>query len=407
MPAFINLQQYYAEAFLLERARQLPGIDIRWRNRVVGVVGQGDHAEVTIETPEGVYGLTAEYLVACDGARSPIRGMVGAAFVGETFEDQFLIADVKMRAGFPTERWFWFDPPFHSGQSALLHKQPDDVWRIDLQLGREADPEVERQPERVRPRIERMLGHGEFTFEWISLYRFQCRRMERFVHGRILFAGDAAHQVSPFGARGANSGVEDAENLAWKLDLLLGDGSGRLLESYDVERIQAAEDNILNSTRATDFIAPHNAYERRLRNVTLRLARGHEFAKRMVNAGRLSRPTPYESPLSTADDAAWEAGPAPGMHMVDAPHGDGFLTDAFVAAGQGFTLLHWGGAPACPPDVAVIEMGVAGTVRAARYGAREGSAYLLRPDGYVAARFHAPTEGAVAAALVRARGGVA
>ena len=147
--------------------------------------------------------------------------MVGAEFAGQVFEDQFLIADVKMTAEFPTERWFWFDPPFHAGRSALLHKQPDDIWRIDLQLNPDADPAVEKQPENVRPRIARMLGHDKFDFEWISLYKFQCRRMEKFIHGRVIFAGDAAHQVSPFGARGANSGLEDAENLAWKLDRVL------------------------------------------------------------------------------------------------------------------------------------------------------------------------------------------
>ena len=139
--------------------------------------------------------------------------MVGAEFSGKMFEDQFLIADVRMSAEFPTERWFWFDPPFHAGRSALLHKQPDDIWRIDLQLNPDADPVVEKRPENVRPRIARMLGHEKFEFEWISLYKFQCRRMDKFIHGRVIFAGDAAHQVSPFGARGANSGLEDAENL--------------------------------------------------------------------------------------------------------------------------------------------------------------------------------------------------
>ena len=139
MPAFINLQQYYAEAYLVDRVQQLPQIDLRWRNKVTALEQHNDHAVLTIETPDGAYRLAADYVVACDGARSALRGMVGAEFEGEVFEDQFLIADVKMTAEFPTERWFWFDPPFHSGQSALLHRQPDDVWRIDLQIGADAD----------------------------------------------------------------------------------------------------------------------------------------------------------------------------------------------------------------------------------------------------------------------------
>src|SRR6476661_10016098 len=221
MPAFINLQQYYAEAYLVDRVQELPLIDLRWRNKVIGLEPRNDHVVVTIETPDGSYRLRANYVVACDGARSSLRQMVGAEFAGKVFEDQFLIADVRMTAEFPTERWFWFDPPFHAGRSPFLHKQPDDIWRIDLQLHPEADAAVEKRPEHVRPRIARMLGHDKFEFEWISLYKFQCRRMERFLHGRVIFAGDAAHQVSPFGARGANSGLEDAENLAWKLDRVL------------------------------------------------------------------------------------------------------------------------------------------------------------------------------------------
>ena len=211
--------------------------------------------------------------------------MVGAEFAGQVFEDQFLIADVKMTAAFPTERWFWFDPPFHAGRSALLHKQPDDIWRIDLQLNRFADPTVEKLPENVRPRIARMLGHDKFDFEWISLYKFQCRRMNRFIHDRVIFAGDAAHQVSPFGARGANSGLEDAENLAWKLDRVLrGTSPEALLESYHTERSAAADENIRESTRSTDFMAPNSHQEARLRKAVLSLAKETEFGKRMVNA---------------------------------------------------------------------------------------------------------------------------
>ena len=416
-PAFINLQQFYAEAYLVDRVQELPDISLRWRNKVVGLDQRNDGVILSIDTPEGPYRLAASYVVACDGARSSLRQMVGAEFAGQVFEDQFLIADVKMTAEFPTERWFWFDPPFHAGRSALLHKQPDDVWRIDLQLDRNADPAVEKQPDNVRPRLARMLGHDQFDFEWISLYKFQCRRMARFLHGRVIFAGDAAHQVSPFGARGANSGLEDAENLGWKLDRVLRKASPEtLLESYHVERSQAADENIRESTRSTDFMAPNSPYEARLRKAVLSLARETEFGKRMVNGGRLSVPSIYQTALSTADGEEWRGGPRPGASMLDAPATSpageaAYLTDAFAKNGRRFTLIEFenGKAVDRPDDVAVISIGAhalsdSAGLAAARYDARPGTAYLLRPDGYIAARFRHPTRRAIEAALSRASG---
>src|SRR2546430_13256371 len=364
-PAFINLQQFHAEAYLVDRVQELSAVDLRWRNKVIGLEPHNDHVVVTIETPDGSYRMRANYVVACDGARSSLRQMVGAEFKGQVFEDQFLIADVKMTAEFPTERWFWFDPPFHAGRSALLHKQPDDIWRIDLQLHPDADPAVEKRPENVRPRIARMLGHEKFEFEWISLYKFQCRRMDKFIHGRVIFAGDAAHQVSPFGARGANSGLEDAENLAWKLDRVLRRISPEaLLETYHTERSAAADENIRESTRSTDFMAPNSHQEARLRKAVLSLARETEFGKRMINGGRLSVPSTYETPLSSADRDAWRGGPRPGASMIDVPvasrAGDtAFLTDAFIKAGTRFTLLEFsnGAAADGPRGGGVVRIG--------------------------------------------------
>jgi len=417
-PAFINLQQYYFEEFLVERARALESegapIELRGGNKVMAVTQHDDHVTLRIDTPDGPYDLEADWLIACDGAASPLRAIMGLDFVGRVFEDNFLIADVVMEADFPTERWFWFDPPFNRGQSALLHKQPDGVWRIDLQLGWDIDKEEEKKPENVIPRLQEMLGDEvEFELEWVSIYTFQCRRMERFRHGRVIFAGDSAHQVSPFGARGANSGLQDADNLAWKLRLVIeGIAPAALLDSYDTERVQAADENILNSSRSTDFITPKSAISRVFRDAVLDLAEHHDFARPLVNSGRLSVPCVHDgSPLSGADALA--DGPArtrPGAPCPDAPLGDGFLLDHL---GDRFVLLTLG---ADAPD-ALSESGVvarrvaldadAGALAALcdRYlGDAPAAVYLIRPDQHVAARWPAYDEAETRAAIRRAIG---
>jgi 3-(3-hydroxy-phenyl)propionate hydroxylase len=411
MPAFINLQQYFVEHTLVERVAETSAIDLRWKNKVVGLDRRNDHARLTIETPDGPYQLDADWVIAADGARSAVRGLLGLGFAGVTFEEKFLIADVKMSADFPTERRFWFDPKFHSGQSALMHRQPDNVWRIDLQLGADADVEAEQRPERVRSRLQKMLGERPFELEWVSIYRFNCRRLEHFVHGRVIFVGDSAHQVSPFGARGANSGVQDAENLAWKLSEILAGRAGQdLLDSYERERVQAADENIAHSTRSTDFIAPQSGAERRLRNAVLSLAPNAEFARRMVNSGRLSVATVYATPLSTPDQAAFAGSARLGAPVPDVPvrgrNGEqGFLLERL---GRGFEVLHVknGARPQAPEGVNLIEIGEdlhddTGSF-AQRFDASPGATYVLRPDQHLTARFRAFDAKAVQKAVDRA-----
>lgn len=414
-PAFVNLQQYHLEKRLVDRVRELADagrpIEIRGRNRVTAVEPAGDRVSVRVDTPEGPYALEADWLVACDGANSPVRTMLGLDFVGRVFEDNFLIADVVMPDGadLPVERRFWFDPPFNRGQSALLHKQPDGVWRIDLQLGWSIDRAQETRPERVLPRVRAFLGpEARFELDWVSIYTFQCRRMERFRHGRVLFAGDAAHQVSPFGARGANSGIQDADNLAWKLAMVLdGRAPEALIDAYDQERVQAADENILASTRSTDFITPKSETSRLFRDAVLDLAEDHPATRPLVNSGRLSVPCSYDgSPLNGPDHAALPRRTRPGAAAVDAPLEGGWLIDRL---GGDFVLLTLGEAAAEPAGADLRCVGLPrpapGSALAERYlGSAAGAVYLIRPDQHVAARWTAFDGEAVRAAVRRAAG---
>ncbi len=411
-PAFINLQQYYVEGYLCDAVLQQPNIDVRWKHKVLAVDNRTDGVALTVESPDGSYALAADYVIACDGSRSPVRQALGLESKGQTFRDRFLIADVKMTAPFPTERWFWFDPPFHPNQSVLLHKQPDNVWRIDFQLGWDADPEEEKKPERVRPRVQALLGADtEFEFEWISVYTFACMRMEKFRHGRVLFAGDSAHLVSPFGARGANSGIQDVDNLAWKLALVLRDDApDRLLDTYASEREFAADENILNSTRATDFITPKSEVSRLFRDAVLALAKDQPFARRIVNSGRLSvSATLHDSQLNTPRTDEFFGAMVPGAPAVDAPVLiDGlkewflsFLITEFVCVtlDESKALCF---SPSTPEREVRSQQIIASAEWIARYDARPGTTYLFRPDQHVCARWRQYDETAVRAAIARA-----
>lgn len=412
-PAFINLQQPWFEKFMHDaiRAAQADGapIRIRGRNRVEAVTPAGDHVSVEISTPDGPYHLEADWLIACDGARSPVRHMLGLGFEGRVFEDNFLIADVRMKGDFPTERWFWFEPHFKSGDSALLHRQPDDIWRIDFQLGWNIDRDKELEPANIRARVDAMLGPDvDYELDWCSIYTFQCRRMEKFRHGRVIFAGDSAHQLSPFGARGANSGIQDADNLCWKLKLVLeGIAPEALLDSYEAERIQAADENILHSTRSTDFITPKSSVSRLFRNAVLDLAEHLPFARGMVNSGRLSTPCIHDgSALNGPDHPAMPQRSRPGSPCPDAPVEAGWLLRQL---GPGFILMTVDAE--APETLSAHGLTLARLALTARgnealreryLGEAASAVYLIRPDRHIAARWKSFDKSAIGAALARA-----
>ncbi|QTN34847.1 FAD-dependent oxidoreductase [Cognatishimia activa] len=400
-PAFINLQQPYFEKFIVEeiRAQQSKGapIEIRGKNCLIGLTQKGDHVLLDVDTPDGPYQIEAEYVVACDGASSPTRELLGLGFEGRVFEDNFLIADIKMKADFPVERRFWFDPPFNRGETALLHKQPDDVWRLDFQLGWGIDRRAEMDPEKIKSRVSAMIGRDiEFELVWTSIYTFRCATMEKYRHGRVFFAGDSAHQVSPFGARGCNGGIQDSDNLAWKLAMVLkGQADDALLDSYHEERKYGAEENISNSSRTADFLTPRNTAHALFRDAVLDLVEDFEFARPLVNSGRLSNPCTYDGSSLNSPDAL-PNGPArtrPGSPLPDAPLEEGFLLDR-MSSGC-FSVL--GINCDLPESIAIgadtiscLSLKADDGLLAERFlGQGESAVLLIRPDQHVAARWPA------------------
>jgi 2-polyprenyl-6-methoxyphenol hydroxylase-like FAD-dependent oxidoreductase len=351
VPRFLNLQQTYVEEYLYELVAANPKIDVRWGSEVKGLAQDEDGVTLTLRDGGAVGGA---YAVGCDGARSIVRELAGVAFPGRSIEDRFLIADVKAELPFPHERRFFFDPPHNPGRQVLIHPQPDSEWRIDWQVGSETDPGEERASGRLDERIRAIVGDAPYEVAWLTAYRLHERVASHFRVGRLFLAGDAAHLFSVFGARGLNSGIEDARNVGWKLALVLSDEAPEaLLDSYEAERRPAALENLRVTSATMRFMAPPTRLHRALRNAILRGSVRSRRARRFVNSGKLAEPAVY---------------------------GDG---DGVV----GRLVPH-----SAPLQDAGRHFGVA---------TLDGEDYLVRPDGYVAAPLSkfASVEAAVASVL--------
>jgi 3-(3-hydroxy-phenyl)propionate hydroxylase len=296
---FVNISQYRIQQVMLEHLEECPLAEVRWSHRVTEVEQDGHGVTVGAETARGGRRLRFGYLVACDGVHSSLRDLVGVEWMGYTHGDRFLISDIRAPLPHAHERHFHYDPPFNPGRQLVMHAQPDDMWRIDWQLPPDANIEEERRTGALDDRIRAVIGDVPYEIDWLSTYRFYQRVVRHMRVGRVLFAGDAAHALPPYGARGMNSGIQDADNLAWKLAFVLdGSADETLLDTYHAERHAAALENLRVTEATIKFMVPPSRARRLLRNTLLTLAPAVKFLRRHVNSGRMAEPYTYaESPI--------------------------------------------------------------------------------------------------------------
>jgi len=404
----VNIQQYHVEAFVHDALRQVPDlVQVAWSTRVTGVQPEDGGVWVDVEGASGPRQVRADYLVACDGGRSTVREQLGLQFEGTQYEGRYVIVDIVQQTKRPVERLAWFDPPSNPGSTLLMHRQPDDVWRIDYQLRDDEDGAEALKPENILPRVQShlaMIGEdAPWQLLWSSMYNAKCLTLPSYRHGRVLFAGDAAHLVPIFGVRGLNSGLDDAANLAWKLALVLDGGAdAALLDTYSGERVQAARENIAYGSKSTEFMAPPDFAFRLMREATLRLARDEPAVRSLINP-RQSAPVAYRSPLNGPEEGTWTSAQAAPGHpapeaLLQGPQGAFHLSRCF---GTDFTCLVFGDGPLPHVLADLASQGVAvldiapeadahGQARL-RYGLPGGHGakglVLVRPDGYVLGRW--------------------
>ena len=398
-PPFINIQQFYVEWYLADRLAELPAADLRWRHRVTAARPAGDHVALDVQTPDGAYVLEAAWVIDASGLGSAVRETLGIPTRSKQGVDRWCISDVRFHDPVPPERWTWVEAPFNEGRAVWQHQMADGVWRIDYQMDPDSRPEDVASEAVACARLRAHLGEDtEIELVWVGPWGYRTHLLDEFRAGRVFFAGDAAHVFSPFGARGGNSGIQDAENLAWKLAAVLsGDAPEVLLDSYGAERRPAAALNIATTERSARFVAPRSAFERALRAATLDLARRHPFARRVVDMGRMSTPSIYaDSPLTSSGGDALPNVP---LHR---PGGQAATLVDLLRDGGMLVLL--GDGCLAPAEMAALRVGSDVTGAAIEALVPPGMALVVRPDQHVAARLHRPTPAALQAALARAWG---
>ncbi len=299
-PPFINIQQFYIEGYLVERIMELGGVDLRWSSRVTGFEQNDAFATLTVQTPEGSYRIQADHVIDATGSHTPFHAWTGVSMQSTKGDDRWCIADVRFNTHPPKERHTWIEAPFNENRAVWQHLMADDVWRIDYQMAPNADAAYVSREDVVRERLERQFGKDvQVDIVWVGPYAYKSQCLDTLRMGRVFFMGDTAKVVSPFGARGGNTGVADADNLAWKLGAVLkGWANPALLDSYNAERLEAAQENVKVTNRTARFLRAPEGIERSLRNATISLAKQYPFARSLVNTGRMAVANTYtRSPI--------------------------------------------------------------------------------------------------------------
>ena len=289
-PPFINIQQFYIEGYLVERVVELGHVDIRWSSRVTAFSQNEAGALLTVTTPAGSYNIAADHVIDATGGHSPFHQWLGATVKSQKGDDRWCIADVRFSTHPPVERHTWIEAPFNENRAVWQHLMADDVWRIDYQMAPNADPQYVSREDVVRERLTRQFGPDvAVEIVWVGPYAYRSQCVDQLRMGRVFFLGDAVKTVSPFGARGGNTGIADADNLACKLAMVLkGLAALKLLGSYHEERFEAATQNVQVTNRTARFLRAPDGPERVFRNAAISLAKRHPFARALINTGRMA-----------------------------------------------------------------------------------------------------------------------
>ena len=252
IPGLLVISQADVEAALRSRLADLGGT-VEWGCHVSGVDDFSDDAVVDLDTRAAI---RAKWVIGADGAHSVVRKSAGIDFPGFAISEGFLLADVHTDLGGyardAVHGWLRRSQPF-----VAFPLPGDRRWRLMAPAlsGAPADPDPQDIVAQLGDLLAEETGATIGSIHWTSSFTIQRRLADTYRRGRILLVGDAAHIHSPLGAQGLNTGIGDAENLAWKLALVIsGHAADRLLDSYEAERRPLAR-NVLNSTTGVTGLA--------------------------------------------------------------------------------------------------------------------------------------------------------